>query len=120
MGPPNECHVLISRKDIASPKWKKFQVPCMNSQKISCFNAVSVQGRYFHWNVRCDQQRLISIDMMKEEIVEISLPLPDGGNGFYTIFEMGGSLALFAGDTRDTADIWTLKDFERKKWEKLQ
>ncbi|KAL7601447.1 hypothetical protein Lser_V15G26028 [Lactuca serriola] len=46
MGPPNECHVLISRKDIASPKWKKFQVPCMNSQKISCFNAVSVQGRY--------------------------------------------------------------------------
>ncbi|KAL7601441.1 hypothetical protein Lser_V15G26027 [Lactuca serriola] len=33
---------------------------------------------------------------------------------------MGGSLALFAGDTRDTADIWTLKDFERKKWEKLQ
>ncbi|KAI3525872.1 hypothetical protein L1887_05001 [Cichorium endivia] len=113
MGPPIECHILILTEDIVSSKWKKIQVPCMDGEWFYSSNPVSVQGRYFHWDVDCDK-RLVSMDLVKEEIVDMSLPLSG------TIFEMGGSLALLAGDTADKAEIWILKDFKRKKWEKLQ
>ncbi|KAI3525870.1 hypothetical protein L1887_04999 [Cichorium endivia] len=113
MGPPTECHILILREDIVSSKWKKIQVPFMDGGRLHSSVPVSVEGRYFHWEFPCDT-RLVSIDMVKEEIVNMSLPLRG------IIFEMGGSLALFAGDTAQKAEIWILKDFKRKKWEKLQ
>ncbi|KAI3788455.1 hypothetical protein L2E82_01223 [Cichorium intybus] len=113
MGPPTECHILILREDIVSSKWKKIQVPFMDGGRLHSSVPVSVEGRYFHWEFPCDTL-LVSIDMVKEEIVNMSLPLRG------IIFEMGGSLALFAGDTAQKAEIWILKDFKRKKWEKLQ
>ncbi|KAL7601448.1 hypothetical protein Lser_V15G26029 [Lactuca serriola] len=119
MGPPIECHILILRSDnIASSKWKKIQAPCMNGGSMYSSNPVSVQGRYFHWDNYIDK-RLVSMDMVKEEIVDMSLP-GDCKGVDYTIFEMGGSLALFAGDSPDKSEIWILKDFQKKTWEKLQ
>ncbi|KAL4587355.1 hypothetical protein LXL04_000224 [Taraxacum kok-saghyz] len=127
-GPPVECHILILRKDIVSSKWKKIQVPYMNGLggQLLSENPVLVQGRYIHrkvdWSVY-HNKGLVSIDMVKEEIVDISLPLPLTGDPMepnYTIFEMGGSLALFAQVSEDKAEIWSLKDVHRNKWEKLQ
>ncbi|CAH1418566.1 unnamed protein product [Lactuca virosa] len=120
MGPPIECHILILRRDIVSSKWKKIHVPCMNGGSFYSSNLVSIQGRYLHWD-NCIDNSLVSMDMVKEEIVDMSVPNYDKGFGFvYTIFEMGGYLAFFAENSLDKADIWILKDFERKKWEKLQ
>ncbi|KAL4587326.1 hypothetical protein LXL04_000195 [Taraxacum kok-saghyz] len=112
-GPPVECHILILRKDIVSSKWKEMKVPCMNGGWLLTCNPVSVQGRYIHWKVFRDK-RLVSMDMVKEEIVDMSVPLHGA------IFEMDGSLALFAGVGESKTEIWILKDFQKNKWEKLQ
>lgn len=134
MGPPIECHILILRRDIlsrVSSQWKKIKVPAYmgegwSSQQLSSQSntrillgeAVSVQGRYFHWIVHIFKC-LVSVDMVKEKITQTPLPDSVDTRSCYAGFEMGGFLTLFEGVNWDKGDVWILKDSQRMKWEKL-
>lgn len=74
-----------------------------------------------HWRIQGTND-LVSVDMVKEEVCRISLPVSsDCGRDVYSFFEMDGFLTFFDGvTTKNKAVIWVLKDFHRVKSEKLQ
>ncbi|CAH1438674.1 unnamed protein product [Lactuca virosa] len=123
-GPPFRFHILILGSEMGScvtSSWKRVEVG-WDMDWQNCWSdpvSVQIQGRFFHWDVHCSKY-LVSVDMVKEEIYQMSLP---GSNdhmcSLYSIFEMGGFLTLIDGVCRGKADIWVLKDFQRMKWEKL-
>nr|KAJ0220978.1 hypothetical protein LSAT_V11C200094700 [Lactuca sativa] len=127
MGPPIECKIIVFNRDISShvcSMWKKIQVPSydMGEGQYYWGNPVSVQGRYFHWDVHCSNY-LVSIDMVKEKIFQMSLPAEcndDQVKRQYSLFEMSGFLALLDDVSWNHADLWILKDIQKMKWEKLQ
>ncbi|CAI9273670.1 unnamed protein product [Lactuca saligna] len=125
MGPPMQCDILILKKDIVScvsSKWKNIKVPCYMSQGMSSwFHPVSVQGKYFHWSANLSKY-LVSMDMVKEKFFQLHLPKSSGDRmiNLYSVFEMGGFLTLIGGVSLDKVYIWSLKDFRRMEWEKLQ
>ncbi|KAL7599182.1 hypothetical protein Lser_V15G26033 [Lactuca serriola] len=122
MGPPIQCHIHTLRKDIVSrvsSKWKKMEIPYMNEGQHYSGDPVSIQGRYFYWDIY-SSNHLVFMDIVSEKIFQISLP----GRGLrrrceYSLFVMGGFLALFDGVSWDKAEIWILKDLKMMKWEKL-
>ncbi|CAI9281538.1 unnamed protein product [Lactuca saligna] len=119
-----QCHILQLEKDIVvsrvSSRWKKIKVPFyLDPTNVGEIVSVQVQGRYFHWNLNCSKY-LVSVDMIKEEVLQMSLPEPgERKRLYYSIFEMGGFLSLIDGVSRDKTDLWILKDFQSMKWEKL-
>ncbi|CAH1438678.1 unnamed protein product [Lactuca virosa] len=125
MGPPIQCKIIELKRDITSgvsSMWIKIEVPSydMGEGQYYWGNLVSVQGRYFHWDVHCSKY-LVSVDMVKEKIFQIPLPKcnDDRVGSQYSLFDMGGFLALLDNDSWNHADLWILKDFQRMKWEKL-
>ncbi|KAL4576210.1 hypothetical protein LXL04_012301 [Taraxacum kok-saghyz] len=127
MGPPMQCHILILKSEILSScvtlKWKNIKVPDFMSQDMQNWcHPISVQGRYFYWDVHCSNY-LISMDMVKEKIFPFLLPRSCGDHmvyEYYCVFEMGGFLYLIGEVKWEEADIWILKDFQRMEWEKMQ
>ncbi|KAL7605556.1 hypothetical protein Lser_V15G18542 [Lactuca serriola] len=119
-----QCHILQLEKDIVvsrvSSRWKKIKVPFyLDPRNMGEIVSIQVQGRYFHWNLNCSRF-LVSVDMIKEEVLQMSLPEPgERKRLYYSIFEMGGFLSLIDGVSRDKTDLWILKDFQSMKWEKL-
>ncbi|XP_023756815.1 uncharacterized protein LOC111905353 [Lactuca sativa] len=145
MGPPLQCHILVLRRNILSrisSNWKKIEVPSYMDEWIPTYmyqrrpywgDPVSVQARYFHWRIwdfHGERWYLVSMDMVKEKMVRMSLPIPESSNVNYTVFEMGGFLTLIhqlSSKKSDKwmfndfqTDMWILKDFEMMKWEKLR
>lgn len=123
IGPPMQCHILILKRNILSrfsSKWKKIEIPsCMDEGWGSWGYPVSVQARYIHWDVHGDGGYLVSMDMVKEKMIRMSLPIPEFSFR-YTVFEMGGFLTLIHQVSFEQTDMWILKDFEKMKWEKLE
>ncbi|CAI9287579.1 unnamed protein product [Lactuca saligna] len=77
-------------------------------------------SRYFYWGIY-SSNHLVFMDIVREKIFQMSLP----GRGLrrrcdYSLFVMGGFLALFDGVSWDKAEIRILKDLKMMKWEKLQ
>ncbi|CAH1422382.1 unnamed protein product [Lactuca virosa] len=124
MGLSIQCYILQLEKGIVvsrvSSRWKKIKVPFyLHPRDVGELVSIQVQGRYFHWNVNCSKY-LVSVDMIKEEVLQMSLPEPgERKRLYYSIFEMGGFLSLIDGVSWDKTDLWILKDFQSMKWEKL-
>nr|XP_043632771.1 F-box protein At5g49610-like isoform X2 [Erigeron canadensis] len=124
-GPPIQCELLILKSDnisCASIKWKKVNGPSYTGNRQYYWDdPISVQGRYFHWDVHCCKY-LISMDTAKERFRQTCLPGSDGipMNNCYFLVEIGGFLSLLHKVSSDKINVWMLKDYQRTKWEKLQ
>ncbi|XP_076903706.1 F-box protein At3g07870-like [Bidens hawaiensis] len=124
-GPQIQCELLILKGDIASCSslaWKKIAGPYYTGQRRYYWDdPVSVQGRYFHWDVHCNKY-LVSMDTVKERFRQTRLPVSDvfPMNKRYFLVEMGGFLSLLHNVTFDKINIWMLKDYQRSKWENMQ
>ncbi|KAL9991976.1 putative F-box domain-containing protein [Helianthus debilis subsp. tardiflorus] len=125
LGPQIQCELLIFKGDIASCnslKWKKISGPYYTGQRRYYWDdPVSVQGRYFHWDVHCSKY-LVSMDTVKERFRQTCLPGSDvfPMNKRYSLVEMGGFLSLLHKVSVDKINVWMLKDYQRSKWEILQ
>lgn len=125
MGPPIQCELLVLKSNIISCdslKWKKINGPSyMGLRRYYWDDPVSVQGRYFHWDVHCSKY-LVSMDTVKERFRQTCLPGSDDFpmNNRYSLVEMGGFLTLLHKVSADKVHIWMLKDFQRTKWEMFQ
>ncbi|CAI9273671.1 unnamed protein product [Lactuca saligna] len=78
MGPPIQCKIIELNRDITSgvsSMWIKTEGPSydMGEGQYYWGNPVSVQGRYFHWDVHSSKY-LVSVNMVKDKILQIPLP----------------------------------------------
>ncbi|CAI9273673.1 unnamed protein product [Lactuca saligna] len=125
-GPPIQCEILVLESNIPSNEWiiwKKVNGTSHTGERQYYWeNPVSVQGRYFHWDVHSDKY-LVSMDTVKERFRQTFLP-GSGSDVYrmdnrYSLVEMGGLLSLLHKVSFDRVNVWILKNFQRTKWEKF-
>ncbi|XP_023757179.1 uncharacterized protein LOC111905698 [Lactuca sativa] len=124
MGPPIQCEILVLESNIPSNAWiiwKKVNGTSYTGQRQYYWeNPVSVQGRYFHWDVHSDKY-LVSMDTVKERFRQTFLPGSDvyPMDNRYSLVEMGGFLTLLHKVSFDRVNVWMLKGFQKTKWERF-
>lgn len=98
-------------------KWKRIDgPPYVGNRKYFWDDPVSVNGRYFHWDVH-SAEYILSMDIVEERFCQIHLP---ESMKTYSLLDMGGYLCIQSPFFVNFAEIWILKNFQRQEWHKLQ